>query len=59
LKNGIGVQSVEQLSKTMPLAGIDQVYAERANAIWQEMGATPETKAQAVQQANAEFGLAR
>jgi hypothetical protein len=59
LKNGIGVQSVEQLSKAMPLNGIDQVYEQRANEIWQEMGGTPEAKAAAIKQANGEFGLAR
>lgn len=59
LKNGIGVQSVEQLSRAMPLSGIDEVYSQRANEIWQEMGGTPETKQQAIQQANQEFGLAR
>lgn len=59
LKNGIGVNSVEQLSKTMPLGGIDRVYEERVNAIWQEMGGTEETRAQAKKQANGEFGLAR
>ncbi len=59
LKNGIGVGSVEELSKRMPLEGIDGVYEARANQIWQEMGGTPETKQQAIQQANQEFGLAR
>lgn len=59
LKNGIGVQSVEQLSRTMPLGGIDKVYETRANEIWQELGGKPETKAQAIQQANGEFGIAR
>lgn len=59
LKNGIGVQSAEQLSRTMPLNGIDEVYQERANQIWQEMGGTPETRGRAIQQANQEFGLAR
>jgi hypothetical protein len=59
LKNGIGVKSVEQLSKVMPLGGIDQVYAEWANRRWQELGGTPESKAQAVKEANQEFGLAR
>lgn len=59
LKNGIGVQSIEQLSKVMPLEGIDQVYEQRANAIWQEMGGTPESRATAIQRANQEFGVAR
>lgn len=59
LKNGIGVKSVEQLSKAMPLGGIDRVYEQRANEIWQELGGKPETKAQAIKQANGEFGLAR
>lgn len=59
LKNGIGVKSVDQLSRVMPLETIDQVYAQRANEIWQEMGGAPEAKALAVQKANQEFGLAR
>lgn len=59
LKNGIGVQSVDQLAKVMPLESIDRVYEERANQIWQELGGKPDTKAQAIKQANAEFGLAR
>lgn len=59
LKNGIGVNSVNELSKRMPLEGIDGVYESRANQIWQELGGTPETKQQAIQQANTEFGLAR
>jgi hypothetical protein len=59
LKNGIGVQSVDQLSKQMPLEGIDAVYESRANQIWQEMGGTPETKAEAIKRANQEFGLAK
>lgn len=59
LKNGIGVKSVDQLSKVMPLGSIDQVYADFANAEWQKLGGTPETKAQAIQKANQEFGLAR
>lgn len=59
LKNGIGVQSVDELSKRMPLEGIDGVYEARANQIWQEMGGTPETKKQAIAEANKEFGLAR
>lgn len=59
LTQGIGVKSTENLSKMMPLSAIDQVYETRANAIWQEMGGTPEAKAKAVAQANQEFGLAR
>jgi hypothetical protein len=59
LKNGIGVQSVDELSKRMPLEGIDGVYEARANQIWQELGGTPETKTQAIEEANKEFGLAR
>lgn len=59
LKNGIGVQSVEQLSKVMPLESIDTVYEQRANEIWQGLGGKPETKAQAVAKANQEFGIAR
>lgn len=59
LKNGIGVKSVEQLSKVMPLESIDKVYEQRANEIWQELGGKPESKAKAIQQANQEFGLAR
>ena len=59
LKNGIGIQSVDELSKRMPLEGIDGVYEARANEIWQQMGGTPETKAQAIAEANKEFGLAR
>lgn len=59
LKNGIGVDSVEKLSKAMPLEGIDQVYEQRANEIWQELGGTPEARKIAVQRANQEFGLAR
>jgi hypothetical protein len=59
LKNGIGVKSVDQLSKVMPLGGIDQVYSQRANELWQELGGTPETKKQAVEAANKEFGIAR
>lgn len=59
LKNGIGVQSVEQLAKAMPLEGIDAVYEKRANEIWQELGGTPETKAEAIRRANQEFGVAR
>lgn len=59
LKNGIGVQSVDELSKRMPLEGIDGVYEARANQLWQELGGTPETKAQAIQRANQEFGLAK
>jgi hypothetical protein len=59
LKNGIGVRSVDQLAKVMPLDAIDQVYEQRANQIWQQLGGSPETKQQAIQQANQEFGLAR
>jgi hypothetical protein len=59
LKNGIGVKSVEALSKSMPLGSIDHVYEDRANEIWQGLGGTPETKAQAIKQANGEFGLAK
>lgn len=59
LKNGIGVRSVEQLSKAMPLEGIDAVYEKRANEIWQQLGGTPETKAEAILRANQEFGIAR
>lgn len=59
LKMGIGVRSVDQLSRQMPLNAIDQVYAERANQIWQEMGGAPEARQRAVQLANQEFGLAR
>jgi len=59
LKNGIGVKSVADLSKAMPLNGIDSVYEGRANAIWQELGGNSETKAQAVNQARQEFGLGR
>jgi hypothetical protein len=59
LKNGIGVKSVDQLAKVMPLEGVDAVYEQRANEIWQELGGTSEAKAQAIKQANEEFGLAR
>lgn len=59
LKNGIGVTSVEQLAKAMPLEGIDAVYEKRANEIWQELGGKPEAKAEAIRRANQEFGLAR
>jgi hypothetical protein len=59
LKNGIGVKSVEELSKAMPLNGIDQVYSSRANEIWQGLGGTPETKKDAISQANREFGIAK
>jgi hypothetical protein len=59
LKNGIGVKSVEDLSRAMPLEGIDAVYEQRANQIWQELGGTQEAKAEAVRRANQEFGLAR
>lgn len=59
LKNGIGVKSVEDLAKAMPLEGIDSVFEQRANQIWQEMGGSPDTKAQAMQRAKQEFGLAR
>lgn len=59
LKNGIGVKSADQLSKVMPLESIDRVYEQRANEIWQELGGTPEAKAEAVKRANQEFGLAR
>lgn len=59
LTQGIGVKSTENLSKMMPLSAIDQVYERRANEIWQELGGTPETKAEAVNKANQEFGLAR
>jgi hypothetical protein len=59
LKNGIGVKSVEDLSKAMPLEGIDAVYEQRANEIWQSLGGTPEMKAEAIKRANQEFGLAR
>jgi hypothetical protein len=59
IKNGIGIQSAEQLAKIMPLEGIDAVYEQRANQIWQELGGTPEAKAEAVRRANQEFGLAR
>jgi hypothetical protein len=59
LKNGIGVKSVDQLSKVMPLGSIDQVYEDRANELWQELGGTKEAKAEAVKRANQEFGLAR
>jgi hypothetical protein len=50
---------VDELSKRMPLEGIDGVYEARANQIWQELGGTPETKTQAIEEANKEFGLAR
>lgn len=56
LKNGIGVRSIEQLSRSMPLHAIDQVYEQRANQIWQELGGTPESRSQAIKQANQEFG---
>lgn len=59
LKKGIGVKSVDDLSKAMPLEGIDRIYEERANQIWQELGGTPETKAEAIRRANQEFGVAR
>lgn len=59
LKNGIGVKSVEDLSRSMPLSSIDAVYEQRANELWRQMGGTPETRARALQQANQEFGLAR
>jgi hypothetical protein len=59
LKNGIGVKSVEQLAKAMPLEGIDAVYEKRANEIWQQLGGTAEVKAEAIRRANQEFGLAR
>jgi hypothetical protein len=59
LKMGIGIRSVEELSKAMPLDGIDAVYEARANEIWQELGGTPETKAEAIRRANQEFGVAR
>jgi hypothetical protein len=59
LKNGIGVKSVDQLSKVMPLGSIDQVYEDRANELWQELGGTKEAKAEAVKRANQEFGVAR
>lgn len=59
LKNGIGVNSVDQLSRSMPLESIDQVYAQRANEIWQELGGAPETREEAVQRANREFGRGR
>jgi hypothetical protein len=59
LKNGIGVKSVEDLSKSMPLNSIDHVFEDRANEIWQGLGGTPETKQNAITQANREFGVAR
>lgn len=59
LKNGIGVRSIEQLAQVMPLDAIDQVYEQRANQIWRELGGTPEAKREAMQQADREFGLAR
>lgn len=59
LKNGIGVKSVDQLAKVMPLEGIDAEYEKRANEIWQELGGKPENKAEAIKKANEEFGLAR
>lgn len=59
LKNGIGINSVDELSKRMPLEGIDGVYESRANQIWQEMGGKPEARKQAIQRANQEFGIAR
>lgn len=59
LKNGIGVQSADQLARVMPLEGIDQVFEQRANDLWQQMGGTPESRAQAIQQAKQEFGMVR
>lgn len=59
LRNGIGVKSVEDLSRTMPLAAIDRVYADRANEIWQALGGAPEKRQQAIQAANREFGVSR
>lgn len=59
LTAGVGAKSTEQLAKLMPLSSIDQVYEDRANEIWKEMGGDPKDKAKAIAQANQEFGLAR
>lgn len=59
LKNGIGTKSVEELSKLIPLEAVDAIYEARANQILEELGGGDEMRAQAIQRANQEFGLAR
>ncbi len=59
LKNGIGVKSVDQLSKLIPLDSVDKIFEDRANQIWQDLGGTPDKKAEAIATAKQEFGLAR
>lgn len=59
LKNGIGTKSVEELSKLIPLEAVDAIYEARVNEIYDELGGTNEVRAQAIQRANQEFGLAR
>lgn len=59
LKNGIGTKSVEELSKLIPLEAVDAIYEARVNEIYDELGGTDTVRAQAIQRANQEFGLAR
>lgn len=59
LKNGIGTKSVEELSKIIPLEAVDAIYEARVNDIFEQLGGTDDKRAEAIQRANQEFGLAR
>ncbi len=59
LKNGIGFKTVDELAKKVPLEAVDGIYEARANQIFEELGGTPEARAEAIRRANEEFGLAR
>ncbi len=59
LKNGIGFKTVDELAKKVPLEAVDGIYEARANEIYEELGGTPEVRAEAIKRANQEFGLAR
>lgn len=59
LKNGIGTQSIEQLSKIIPLEAVDAIYEARVNEIFDELGGTDDKRREAIQRANQEFGIAR
>lgn len=59
LKNGIGTKSVDELSKLIPLEAVDAIYEARANQILEELGGGDDKRAEAIQRANQEFGIAR
>lgn len=59
LKSGIGFKTVDDLAKKIPLEAVDAIYEARVNDIYEQLGGTDEVRAQAIQAANREFGLAR